>query len=509
MAPRPQADIVLATLNAKYIHASLGLRCLHANLGVLRSRAVIREFVIHDRPADVVERLLEHAPRIIGLGIYVWNAQTSLEVVRLLRQVAPDVIVVLGGPEVRYETDRQEICSLAQYVISGEADHAFRRLCEALLGDGQPPPQRGVIAAEPPDLHSLALPYDLFTDDDLHHRVIYVEASRGCPYQCEFCLSSMDDGVRRFDTEPFLAALDALIARGARQFKFVDRTFNLDLKVTTRILEFFLQRVNQGVFAHFELVPDRLPEGLRALVASFPEGALQFEVGIQTFDVDTAKRISRRQDYAKTEENLRYLKQHTGVHLHTDLIVGLPGETAECIALGFDRLVALEPHEIQVGILKRLRGTPIIRHDREWHMTYSASAPYELVCSKTLSFSQLQHLKRFARAWDLVGNSGRYHALKALVMTRTPSAFESFSQWVEWLHRRIGDFTGLSPERLTGLLREFLVAHGAATTEVDAAVAADQAAREKARHEAKAHEKALRRQAHHAAFEAAGQVTAG
>jgi len=492
-------DLVLSTLNAKFIHASLGLRSLQANLGALRERSVLREFVIHDRPADIAERLMAYEPKLIGLGIYVWNAQVSLEVVRILKRVAPQVVVVLGGPEVRYEQTQQEICSLADHVIAGEADHAFRQLCEAVL-EGRPV-TRGVQVAAPPALASVALPYELFTERDLQHRVIYVEASRGCPYQCEFCLSSMDDGVRRFDTEAFLAALDTLIARGARQLKFVDRTFNLDLKVTTRILEFFLERASLGVFAHFELVPDRLPEGLRALIARFAEGALQLEVGIQTWDVETAARISRRQDYGKTEDNLRYLRQHTRAHLHTDLIVGLPGETLQSIAAGFDRLVALDPHEIQVGILKRLRGTPIIRHDKQWSMVYSPSAPYELLQNSTLGFAQLQHLKRFARAWDLVGNSGRYRALRELVLSLHVSAFEAFADWSRWLHLEVGDFTGLAPERLSGLISAFLISRGVAADRVAAARTGDERDRELARQHVRAESKKLKRQVLHAQSE--------
>ena len=165
------ADIVLSTLNAKYIHASLGLRYLQANLSPqLRERSVVREFVIHDRPVDVAERLLEYEPKIIGLGVYVWNAQACLEVVRILKRVAPQVIVVLGGPEVRYEQTQQEICALADHVIAGEADHAFRQLCEAVLEGRQP--TRGVHVVQPPALDTVALPYSLFTDDDLHHRVL-------------------------------------------------------------------------------------------------------------------------------------------------------------------------------------------------------------------------------------------------------------------------------------------------------------------------------------------------
>jgi radical SAM superfamily enzyme YgiQ (UPF0313 family) len=221
----------------------------------------------------------------------------------------------------------------------------------------QPLPK--IIPAELPKLEDVALPYDLYTPHDLAHRVVYVEASRGCPFTCEFCLSSLDIPVRQFPLEKFLTAMEGLLTRGATQFKFVDRTFNLNLMVSRAILQFFLARMRPGLFVHFEMVPDRLPEALRAVIAQFPAGSLQFEVGVQTFDEQTSRNISRRQDHAKLAENLTWLRSHTGVHVHADLIVGLPGEDLASFARGFDRLVALGPQEIQVGILKRLRGTPL------------------------------------------------------------------------------------------------------------------------------------------------------
>ena len=168
----------------------------------------------------------------------------------------------------------------------------------------------------------VVLPYEFYTDEDLRHRVIYVEASRGCPFSCEFCLSSLDVPVRNVPLDTFLAAMGRLLDRGLRQFKFVDRTFNLNLEFSRSILQFFLDRYEPGMFLHFEMIPDRLPEVLRELIRQFPAGALQFEVGVQTLDDDTAKRISRRQDVKKLAENLRSLRDETGVHVHADLIAG-------------------------------------------------------------------------------------------------------------------------------------------------------------------------------------------
>jgi hypothetical protein len=293
--------------------------------------------------------------------------------------------------------------------------------------------------------------------------------------------------VRQAPLPEFLAAMQRLLDRGATQLKFVDRTFNLNVTTSRAILEFCLTNWKPGRFFHFELVPDRLPEALREVIAKFPPGALQFEVGVQTFDAPTAARISRRQNYDRLEENFRWLRSNTGVHLHADLIAGLPGESLESFGAGFDRLVALGPQEIQVGILKRLRGTPIVRHDSEWSMVYNPHPPYEILQNKLLDFAAMQRLRRFARYWDLVGNSGNFVETTPLIWaagpdfcpaaragewlnqasnatprqtgdttTSQPSPFHGFLRWSDWLFAKIGRTDSIALSRLAELLFNFL-----------------------------------------------------
>jgi radical SAM superfamily enzyme YgiQ (UPF0313 family) len=448
------AEIVLSTLNAKYIHAAFGLRYLLANLGPLRGVATIAEFDIHQRPTEVVEALLAHHPKIVAFGVYIWNVAPATEIVAILKRLRPDITVILGGPEVSYEAESQPIVQMADYVITGEADLRFAEVCAQLL-EGEPPAAR-IIPAGLPEFSQLALPYDLYDRQDIAHRVIYVEASRGCPFSCEFCLSSLDIPVRQVPLPSLFKALQSLLERGVQQFKFVDRTFNLDAKVSQAILEFCLERCQPGRFFHFEMVPDRLPEPLRQVIARFPPGALQFEVGVQTFNPEAAALIHRRQDYQRLEDNLRFLRQETGVHIHADLIVGLPGESVESFAAGFDRLLALGPHEIQVGILKRLRGTPIVRHDAEWGMVYNPHPPYEILQNKLIDFATLQKLRRFARYWDLVGNSGNFVITAPLIWSDGASPFQGFLRWSEWLHARVGRTDSIALARLMELLFGFL-----------------------------------------------------
>jgi radical SAM superfamily enzyme YgiQ (UPF0313 family) len=468
---RRTADILLLTLNAKYIHASFSLRYLMANLGPLREQAEMLEFDIHTRPTDVLEAIVAHDPKIVGVGVYIWNAAQSLALVADLKRLRPDVTIVIGGPEVSYETDRQEIVQLADYVITGEADLAFAELCKEILSGRAPgekviaarlpefsnrsASRRGETLAAMPPMSTVALPYDLYTDTDLAHRVIYVEASRGCPFKCEFCLSSLDVPVRNVPLDAFLAEMQKLLDRGARRLKFVDRTFNLNLNFSRAILDFFFERYEPGMFLHFEMIPDRLPEGLRQSIARFPAGALQFEVGVQTFNEEVAALISRRQDNAKLEDNLRWLRSSTGVHVHADLIVGLPGEDLTSFGRGFDRLVALRPQEIQVGMLKRLRGTPIVRHDEAWQMVYSPNPPYEVLRTKLINFPTMQRLRRFARYWDLFGNSGNFVESLPLLW-RDASPFERFLKFSDWLYAKLGRNHAIALQDLAGSLFEFI-----------------------------------------------------
>lgn len=463
--------IVLTTLNARYTHASLGLRCLRANLGELRDASVIDEFIIGQQTNEIVEKLLAHKPRIIGLGVYIWNVEETTKIVALLKRLAPEIHLILGGPEVSFEQSDQLICQLADYIITGWGDVTFRKVCQGLLHG--PKPLMKIIAGEQPPLSELVMPYREYTDADIAHRTLYVEASRGCPFKCEFCLSALDKTAWPFDTDAFLAEMALLYQRGARQFKFVDRTFNLNVRVSLQILQFFLDRwtAQDPIYAHFELVPDHLPDALKATIAQFPAGALQFEIGIQTFNPEVQALVSRKQNNEKAADNLRWLHLHSKAHMHVDLIAGLPSENMHSFGAGFDRLVGLGPHEIQFGILKRLRGTPIIRHTESFGLTFSPDPPYEIVANKELSFSDMQRMSRFARYWDLVANSGRFTQTLPLLLGRaaTDSAFERFMAFADWLYATTGKTHQFALDKLFDLVERYLLQQTQATAQIEAA----------------------------------------
>jgi len=421
--------IILSTLNAKYIHASLGLRYLFANLEELQSNAKICEYTINSRPIDIVEKLLDQSPTIIGFGIYIWNCDETLAVISLIKMIAPEITIVVGGPEISYETEQQSLYNIVDYVITGAADKSFYQLCKS-IEKGTPPNQK-ILNSKPLKLNEVALPYNFYNDEDLKQRIMYIEASRGCPFKCEFCLSALDKTSYPFELELFLSEMDKLYQRGARHFKFVDRTFNLKIKTTLQILDFFLDRMTDDLFLHFEVIPDHLPDKLKDKLRLFPKGILQFEVGIQTFNEDVQKNISRKQNNQKSKDNLVWLRDNTHAHIHADLIFGLPGESLETFASSFDQLYACRPHEIQMGILKRLRGSPIIRHTANFDLRFSPVPPYSILSTNTVDFSTMQRINRFARYWDMIANSGRFScSLPQLLGTQPFANFLLFSDWL-------------------------------------------------------------------------------
>jgi len=452
--PMAAGPIILTTLNARYSHASLGLRYLAANMGELGSRTVICEYTINDPAAVVVESLLGAEPCIIGFGVYIWNLRETTRIVRLIKTLAPHITVVIGGPEVSHDYHDEPLVALADVLAVGEADLAFAAICRTVLNGGVP---ERIVQCAKPDLATLRLPYALYTEEDLRQRLTYVEASRGCPFTCEFCLSSIEEGVRAFPLETLLAELESLILRGCRTFKFVDRTFNLSPRTSAAILDFFLHAYVPGMFLHFEMVPDRLPEALKSLISAFPRGAIQFEIGIQSFTPRVGELISRRMDRARTVDNLTWLTRSSGVHVHADLIIGLPGETMASLAESFDALWWLHPGEIQVGILKLLKGTPLVRHREAFAMVYNPEPPYDLLASRDFDFPTMQRLKRFARYSDLYANSGRFpESLELLIARSGGQPFAALVAFSDWLWSRDHQEHAISLKHLYELILIYL-----------------------------------------------------
>lgn len=446
--------ILLTTLNARYAHTALGLRYLYANMHELQNDTQIVEFTINEQIQSIAEVILEHTPKIIGISVYIWNASETAQLIEILKKVAPDTVIVLGGPEAGHMPHRVNF-DRADYIISGEGEVAFYELCRNVLDDIKP--HERFIRAAMPDLKAISLPYTAYSDDDIQHRTIYVEASRGCPFECEFCLSSIDEKVRNFPLDELLEEFEILWNRGARSFKFIDRTFNLNMTFANRILNFFLSK-EPPYFAHFEVIPDHFPDVLKSKISLFPPGSLQLEIGIQTLDPIIAKGINRPLKLEKIYDNLQFLENETKAHMHLDLIVGLPGEAIEGFGRNLDKLCSLTHSEIQIGILKNLSGTTLSRHDKEHGMIYSDIPPYDILQNNNLSYVQIQKMKRFARFWDLYYNSGNFDKSIKLLW-KEDKVFEGFYAFSEWIFTQTLSTWKISLDRQILLLYEYLLTH--------------------------------------------------
>ena len=484
-------DILLVTINAKWIHSSLALRLLKANLEALEDRCEILEFALRQPLAEMTEPITLARPLILGISVSIWNHTATLELLEELEKIwagekRERPIVVLGGPEVSHLPESAEIFRYADYVIRGEGEIAFRELCQDILAN--PDSYRDKISNNkflfpvPCSLLTVKPAYHLYTDEDITRKLIYVEASRGCLFNCEYCLSAVKtehahqgEAVREFPLEPFFAEMDILIRRGVKIFKFLDRTFNINIKRAIQIMEFFLERIKTAekpLSVHFEMAGSLFPPELREMLTRFPPGSLRLEVGVQTLNPEVAARINRLSSPEKELENLCFLREKTNAIIHADLIAGLPGEDLVSFGKGFDRLwqslnkeqrasvPAARPRlEIQLGILKLLPGAPISRYSESFGMRYSPAPPYEVLETSVMSENDLNRIKNFARFWEIIVNRGDPSFEIQNLLCTSSSVFERFMALSDFLFASFGRNWGIDKNELRKAVGLFLNSH--------------------------------------------------
>ena len=461
-------EIVLTTINAKWIHPSLALRLLKANLGSLQDSCEIIEFAIRQPLAEkLAPFLLPNAPpKILGISVSIWNHLATIELLKELNKIFKDAkpVIVLGGPEVSHLSKDAEIFKYADHVIRGEGEIAFRELCEKIL------------EKEPLVRTEIKSAYHLYTDEDAARKLIYVESSRGCPFKCEFCLSSVEKKTYEFPLEPFLAEMDILIQRGVKTFKFLDRSFNTNIPRALQIIEFFLNKIEQAQSSpsvnsvpftvHFEMVPSLFPPELLQALTRFPPGTLRLEIGIQTLNPEVSARIGRPSNPQKELAALQFLREKTNAIIHADLIAGLPGEDLASFGRGFDQLwitcgkgnsygsslgnsyasnygssYISSYLEIQLGILKLLPGAPIARHNTAFGMHFMQVPPYEIEETSSISASDMKKIKNFARFWELIVNRG-------MNIPKNEPIFDKFLEIADELSNHFGKNWGIDKKKL-------------------------------------------------------------
>ncbi len=443
---------ILTTLNGRYHHTSLALRYLLANLKAKEITAQILEFTIEDSPQLIIEKILSQNPDYLGISVAIWNATQTLHLVKLIREIKPELTLILGGPEFATQAESHPLFPYADYIIEGEGEEALN---EILSKERQL--NTKIYRSPLLELPQVTLPYELYSKEDLEHRFVYVETTRGCPYRCVFCLSSLAPQVRYFPLENIFPEFAKLIDRGAKHFKFIDRTFNINNERSLAILDFFLP--HKEVFLHFEIVPEILTETFINKAAQFEQGRIQFEMGVQTLTPHVAQRIDRYLDLDKLKKNMELVLRKTQIHIHADLIVGLPGENFEEIEKGFNQLFKISPHEIQLGVLKLLRGTPIEKHLQAYQMKFSPLPPYEILKNSELDYFTVQNFKRMARYLDLLFNHGNFPSLKKY-LRELENPFGFFWDFSSFAFEKHPQSNGISLKNLKALLEEFLQLRG-------------------------------------------------
>lgn len=414
-------NVVLSTLNSKFIHSSLALRYLKA-YGEAHGQAYdIVEYTINMPVLHILSDITEHDIDILGFACYIWNIEMTLHVVDMVKAVRPDIKIVLGGPEVSFTADELlERCPNIDYIVQGEGEEAFHALVTALqLGnDGLDPVIPGVRgrrngsilgsieAVEVRDLSTIPFPYTEEDMDDLEHKIIYYESSRGCPFSCQYCLSGNKNTVRFFPQERTLEELQWFIDHGVKQVKFVDRTFNCAPHHHRPLME-FMRDSDTDMNFHLEMEPELMTEWETNILCETPPGRIQIEVGVQSTHKKTLDAINRYNDWPYIQKSIRPIIQAGRTHVHMDLIVGLPHEDFKRFGQSFNDLFSLQPHALQIGFLKLLKGSGV-RRMREYKYVADPLAPYEVLSTHVLPYDDVRFLKYFEDVFERFYNSERF-----------------------------------------------------------------------------------------------------
>ncbi|UHA72234.1 B12-binding domain-containing radical SAM protein [Paenibacillus sp. 481] len=464
--------VVLATLNAKYIHTSLALRCLKTHIGE-EFPVQLAEYTIKDPFMNIVSDIYQRQPDVVGFSCYIWNIEETIQVINMLRKVRPDVKIVLGGPEVSYDTEFwMNRVKEVDFIVVGEGEETFLHLLREIrdeqkyhfvFGVAYRKGEEVLINPSRPklDLSTVPSPHRLPEDiPQLGKRVVYFETSRGCPFSCQFCLSSIEVGVRYYDIEKTKADLLYLIDNGAKLIKFVDRTFNIKRDYAMEMFKFLIEN-HRGCVFQFEITADIMrPEVLDYLAEHAPPGVFRFEIGVQSTNDPTNEIVQRRQNFAKLTRTVVKVKDSKKIDQHLDLIAGLPLENYNTFRSTFNDVFALRPEELQLGFLKMLRGTGLRRDAEKYGYVYMDNAPYEMLGNDMMPFDDVVRLKRLEDILEKFWNSHRMDlTMEHLMHTEFESPFDFFQAFGDFWDNNGWQKIGHQLEDLFVRLEAFLQAH--------------------------------------------------
>ncbi len=462
--------VILAALNAKYIHSNLALRYLSRFQNNNQKHHVeTMEFTINQRLDFIAEELFRKQPDVVLFSCYIWNVEMLRQLCPILKKIMPDCVIGFGGPEVSYESEtflREN--PAVDFVMRGEGELVFTKYLEHL--DAGNPATLGEIESltyrqgdeifstpqmHPMDLALLPFPYE---DDfsDVQNQIIYYESSRGCPYHCGYCLSSVENGVRFVPLDKVLPDLQKFLGKNVPQVKFIDRTFNCKKSHAMAIWKYLHEHDNGVTNFHFEITADLIDQETIDFLKTVRKGLFQFEIGVQSTNPQTIRAINRNVDFAALSEIVQQIKDGGNIHQHLDLIAGLPYEDYDSFGRSFNDVYALHPEQLQLGFLKVLKGSMLHQKQKEFEIVYHDTAPYEVLTTHELPYADTLRLKYVEEMVETYYNSGRFlHTLAYLVpLYESPFAFfEALSQF--WVSENY-HYLGLSKMGLFDVLWRFV-----------------------------------------------------
>ena len=446
--------ILLTAINAKYIHSNLAVYSLKAAAGQYADRIEIAEFTINNSPDYILEEIYKKKPDVLMFSCYIWNLNVIEEVLREHHKLCPKVPIWLGGPEVSFEVETflQEHPQV-KGIMMGEGEVTFRELCEYYMQDEDCVQKKensvlenikGIAYRKETEYADAAgtiqvnswreitsmsdIPFCYDRMEDFSNRIIYYESSRGCPFSCSYCLSSVDKKLRFRDIELVKEELQFFIDKKVPQIKFVDRTFNCHHDHAMAIWRFIKERDNGVTNFHFEISADLINEAELELMSTMRPGLIQLEIGVQSTNEVTIQEIHRTMKLDRLKEIVNKVKSFGNIHQHLDLIAGLPYEDYKTFQKSFDEIYALQPNQLQMGFLKVLKGSYMFEHAKDYGILYHDKPPYEVMATNWLSYDEILKMKRVEEMLEVYYNSGQFEITMQIMKTKYSSAFEMFQK---------------------------------------------------------------------------------
>lgn len=426
--------VLLVGINSRYIHSNLAIRYLKEYSRDLNYEGVLKEYSINDRVENILEDIIISVPDIVAFSCYIWNIEYVIKLTELIKRVSPNIEILYGGPEVSYDSMEIMRVNNVDYVIQGEGEDTFKEFLHCKIGNSDLTSVKGLYYREKEkilyngerplmNINNIIFPY--VYEENIDNKIVYYEASRGCPFNCKYCLSSTIHGVRFLDIERVKKDLKFFIDSKVKLVKFVDRTFNCSHDFAMSIWSYLIEQDTNTCF-HFEISADLLKKDEIELLSKAPKGRFQFEVGVQTTNNIILNNINRYVNFNDIKEKVLELERIDNIKQHLDLIAGLPGEDYLSFKNSFNQVFTIKPEEIQLGFLKLLKGSSMRDDAEKWGMEYSPYPPYEILKTNTMSYFELLELKKVEAMVDKYYNSRKFNNIIKFFIKEFPTPFDFF-----------------------------------------------------------------------------------